>query len=73
MLSVPKILLFIAIAGAVFAASRLLRKHRSAKSPATTEPGAQSDALDLSQCSVCGKYVAAGSAACERIDCPHST
>lgn len=70
MLSVPKILLFVAIAGVVFAASRLLRKPRSAKPPATSESGAQNEALDLSQCSVCGQYVAAASTGCERSDCP---
>lgn len=70
MFSVPKILLLVVIVGAVFAASRLLRGRRGNKPPVKTDNGAAPDALDLDKCPSCGRYVADGSAACERADCP---
>ena len=69
MLSLPKILLLLALAAGIFLVSKTLRGRSNstlndAKKP--TEP----DALDLNPCGVCGNYVATDGSSCERDDCP---
>ena len=66
MLSLSKILLLLAVAVGVFFAFRLLRQPRR---PPVAKPTAPK-ALDLRKCAVCGVFVGAGEAACERPNCP---
>jgi hypothetical protein len=67
MLSLPKILLFLAVIVVVVVVSKALR-GRSAKAVAKDED--KDKALDLEPCPVCGNYVAAAGGGCERGDCP---
>ena len=69
MLSLPKILLFLALVAGVFLVSKILRGRSNPTLKDTKEP-AETDALDLSPCGVCGNYVANDGSSCERADCP---
>lgn len=77
MLSVSKILLIIAVAGAVFAVTKLLRGTRTParrqEKDRPQEPADPAiDAVDLARCETCGQYAADGSGPCEREDCPRA-
>lgn len=65
MLSLPKILLFLAVVVGVIFVSKALRGRKTKPVKAKGD-----EALDLSPCAVCGNYVAADSGGCERNDCP---
>ena len=69
MLSLPKILLFLAVAAGVFLLARFLR-GRSNLTSNNNKESTETAALDLNSCIVCGNYVAAVSGSCERDDCP---
>ncbi|MBL6952665.1 MAG: hypothetical protein ISR50_08530 [Alphaproteobacteria bacterium] len=71
MLSLPKILLFLAVAAIVVLISKSLR-GRGSKPGEVDKGGAENEALDLAECTVCGNFVAAGTRGCERADCPHA-
>tara|TARA_R110002167_G_scaffold188915_2_gene391046 strand:+ start:379 stop:600 length:222 start_codon:yes stop_codon:yes gene_type:complete len=70
MLSVSKLLLIVAVVGIVVVAGKLLRGKRDTTPPAKPRDDRTLDAVDLDQCRVCGQYVAADAAPCERADCP---
>ena len=69
MLSLPKILLLFAVAAGVFLVSRILRSKSNLPSHSDKE-SAETAALDLNSCLVCGNYVAAEGGSCNRDDCP---
>ncbi len=71
MLSLPKILLLLAVIAVVAVVSRALR-GRGRKTGDVGKDRVENEALDLSQCSVCGNFVAADTRGCERADCPHA-
>ncbi|MDE0942239.1 MAG: hypothetical protein OSB58_07350 [Alphaproteobacteria bacterium] len=79
MLSLPKILLFLAIVVVVVLVSKSL-KGRGGKSVEAEDkdPDANPDtnpdnlALDLAECAACGNFVAADTRGCERAECPHA-
>ncbi len=71
MLSLPKILLFLAIAAVVVVLSKSWR-GRTPKSSEDGKDGTENKAVDLSQCVVCGKFVATDEPDCGRADCPHA-
>jgi hypothetical protein len=69
MLSLPKILLLLAvIVGVVFVSNAL--RGRSAKAVAKDKAPPENEALDLKPCAVCGNYVSTEGSGCERDDCP---
>ena len=72
MIALPKLILIILLAFAVWYAVRWLNRqptkvarHRQAESPR-----AQSAVEDSTACRVCGAYVAAGAAGCGKPGCP---
>lgn len=67
MLSVSKVLLLLAVAAGVYFAFRLLRRPRPAK-PVVRK--AETKALDMRKCPVCGVFVGVGEAACGKAGCP---
>lgn len=69
MLSLPKILLLLAVVAVVALLSKSFR-GRAGKSGEDEETAGKNEALDLSQCTVCGNFVAPDSRGCERADCP---
>ena len=69
MLSLPKILLLLALVAGIFLISKVLR-GRSNLTVNNDKKPAESDALDLNPCGVCGNYVATDGSSCERDDCP---
>jgi len=69
MLSLPKILLLLALVAGIFLVSKILRDRSNSTSKDAKEP-AETDALDLNPCGVCGNYVATEGSSCERDDCP---
>ncbi|MDA1097483.1 MAG: hypothetical protein O2967_00750 [Proteobacteria bacterium] len=71
MLSLSKILLFLAVAALVIVVSKTLR-GRATKSGEASADATKIEALDLSQCAVCGNFVAVDTPGCERADCPYS-
>jgi len=71
MLSLPKILLLLAVVAVVAVISRSLR-GRAAKPGGDAEKPAENKALDLSSCPVCGNFVASGTRGCERAECPYA-
>ncbi len=76
MLSLPKILLTLAVIAGVILATRFLRGRAVAKrggrrKPAAAEPP-DNPALDLLACASCGDYVEATAPACARADCPRA-
>lgn len=71
MLSLPKILLLLAVIAVVVLVTKTLR----GKAPKSSEDGkkeAENKALDMNQCAVCGNYVAADTRGCERPECPYA-
>jgi len=71
MLSLPKILLFLAVAAIVVVISKTLR-GRAPKPGEVGKDDVKNEALDLAECTVWGNFVAAGTRGCERADCPHA-
>jgi len=69
MLSLPKILLLLAVIAVVALLSKSFR-GRGGRSDDDGEVKQKNQALDLSQCAVCGNFVAPDSRGCERADCP---
>ena len=69
MLSLPKILLLLALVAGVFLVSKTLRGRSNSTLKGAKKP-AETDALDLNPCGVCGNYVATHGSSCERDDCP---
>jgi len=69
MLSLPKILLLLAVIAVVALLSKSFR-GRVGKSDDNEEVEKKNQAMDLSQCAVCGNFVAPDSRGCERADCP---
>ena len=69
MLSLPKILLLLAVVAGVFLVSRILRGKSNLTSNSNKE-STETAALDLNSCVVCGNYVATDGGSCEREDCP---
>ena len=69
MLSLPKILLFLAVVVCVIMVSKAFR-GRGGKVAGKEKDDGKIETLDLSQCAVCGDYVAADGGGCERADCP---
>jgi len=69
MLSLPKILLLLALVAGIFLVSKTLRGRSNSTLKDAKEP-AKTDALDLNPCGVCGIYVAPDNNSCERTDCP---
>ncbi len=69
MLSLPKILLLLAVIAVVALLSKSFR-GRVGKSDDNEEVEQKNQAMDLSQCAVCGNFVAPDSRGCERADCP---
>ncbi|MDP6873467.1 MAG: hypothetical protein QF521_08060 [Alphaproteobacteria bacterium] len=69
MLSLPKILLLLAVIAVVALLSKSFR-GRAGKSDDDGQAAEKNEALDLSQCTVCGNFVAPDSRGCERADCP---
>lgn len=69
MLSLPKILLLLAVIAVVAVLSKSFRS-RGGKSDDDDKVERKNQALDLSQCAVCGNFVAPDSSGCERADCP---
>ena len=69
MLSLPKILLFLAVVVVVVIVSNAFRGG-GAKVVEDDKERPKNDALDLSACAVCGNYVAPEGGGCERDDCP---
>ena len=65
MLSLPKILLTLAIAVAMLVGYRWLKGLRTRVKNKDRTP-----AIDLVKCAVCVKYVEADAGLCERADCP---
>ncbi|MBT3331212.1 MAG: hypothetical protein HOK21_15675 [Rhodospirillaceae bacterium] len=77
MLSLPKILLFLAVVVVVVLVSKSFRGRgqgakSGAKSVGDDEEETDKLALDLNECAVCGNFVAADSRGCDRADCPHA-
>lgn len=77
MLSLPKILLTLAIIAVVFYFGRGLTRRADsmmrkpgAKPDAPPDRGAPTQAVELSKCPRCGTYVGPDSPPCERPDCP---
>ena len=71
MLSLPKIMLLLAVVAVVVVISRSLRS-RAPKPGGDAEKPAENKALDLSPCPVCGSFVAADTRGCERAECPYA-
>ncbi len=69
MLSLPKILLLLAVVAGVFLVSKILR-DKSKLSSSSDKGNTKTATLDLNSCVVCGNYVATDSGSCERDDCP---
>ena len=69
MLSLPKILLLLALVAGIFLVSKILRVRSNSTLNDTKKP-TDPDALDLNPCGVCGNYVATDGSSCERDDCP---
>ena len=69
MLSLPKIVLLLAVVAGVFLVSRILRGKSNLTSNGNKE-SSETAALDLNPCFVCGNYVATDGGSCERDDCP---
>ena len=69
MLSLPKILLLLAVVAGVFLVSRILRGKSNLTSNSDKE-SPETAALDLNSCFVSGNYVATDAGSCERDDCP---
>ena len=69
MLSLPKILLLLAVIAVVALLSKSFR-GRVGKSDDNEEVEQKNQAMDLSQCAGCGNFVAPDSRGCERADCP---
>ena len=69
MLSLPKILLLLALVAGIFLVSKTLRGRSNSTLKDAKKP-AEPDALDLNPCGVCGNYVATEGGNCERDDCP---
>lgn len=70
MLSLPKLLLTVAIIALVFYFGRSLSRRADSLMRKPPEEKKKPDAVELAQCSVCGTYVGPDSPACEREDCP---
>ena len=72
MLSLPKILFVLAVIAVVALLSKSFRGQavRDDENAENAETGQKNQALDLSQCAVCGNFVAPDSRGCERADCP---
>lgn len=71
MLSLPKILLLLAVVAVVALLSKSFR-GRGGKSGEVEEDSSENEALDLSKCAVCGNFVAADGQGCDRADCPYT-
>jgi hypothetical protein len=71
MLSLPKILLLLAVIAVVAVLSKSFR-GRGSKPDEVDKDDAETKALDLNECSVCGNFVTADTRGCERADCPHA-
>ncbi|MDP7547618.1 MAG: hypothetical protein QGF20_10030 [Alphaproteobacteria bacterium] len=71
MLSLPKILLLLAVVAVVVLLSKSWR-GRGSKPGEVGKDAADNKALDLNECAVCGNFVAVGAAGCERADCPYA-
>ncbi len=69
MLSLPKIMLFLAIVAGVFLLTKAFRRG-GAKPVENDREEAENKALDLKPCAVCGDYVSEDGSGCERDDCP---
>jgi hypothetical protein len=65
-LSFSKILLLVVVIMGVFFAFRLLRRPRQTKPLRRAE----TKALDMRKCAVCGVYVGAGEGPCGKANCP---
>ena len=69
MLSLPKVLLLLAVVAGVFLISRIFRGNSNVPSNSDKE-STKTEALDLNSCLVCGNFVVTDSGSCERTDCP---
>ena len=76
MLSLPKLLVLAAVVGVVILLGQLFRRRvggRSGRGDAGGSNHESSDsdaAVEMLPCAVCGNFVAAEAARCERRDCP---
>jgi hypothetical protein len=73
MLSLPKILLVLAILAAVIIGTRVFRSWSSPTKKDSVAGGKKAqDAVDLVKCDVCGDYLEASAGSCGRENCPRT-
>ena len=71
MLSLPKILLVLAILAAVIVGTRIFRSWGSIADKSADNKGERGDgAVDLVKCDVCGDFIEPAAGSCERENCP---
>ena len=72
MIALPKLVLFILVAFAVWYAMRWLNRASPniARRRQAPSPGPQQAVEDLTACPACGAYVAASARGCGKPDCP---
>lgn len=72
MLSLPKILLVLAILAAVIIGTRLMRSWSARPPRDSVRDGKKKDAtsVEMVKCGVCGDFVELSTGACGRADCP---
>jgi len=69
-LSLPKILLIVAVIAAVWYVGRLLTRRADALRRKPERKQARSGPVELTKCAKCETYVGPDSGPCERPDCP---
>lgn len=70
MLSAGKILLTLIVVVAVAFVVRLLNRRAALKAAPQPPAAPRTRTVDLEHCGACNAYVARGSGACARLDCP---
>lgn len=78
MLSLPKILLLVVIAGAMLFLGKLFRErghgskdNNTTENEESTRDDKTASAVDMINCEVCGDYIEPATFGCEHADCPY--